>query len=183
VEPGLARAHALFDCDMTDEAGAEWALVVGTAKSATKIQAAHLASRWGWYAQTIATLAQAGEWDDVPLRYPRPYAAAVANATKETQVPDDWLFAIMRQESLFRKDAVSRADARGLMQMQPATAAAVAVDGTCRRRPRQPVRAFRGIEARRPLRTGTPGQIPGTARSEPGSVQCRADVGVALVAE
>jgi soluble lytic murein transglycosylase len=32
----------------------------------------------------------------------------------------------MRQESLFRKDAVSRADARGLMQMLPATAAAVA---------------------------------------------------------
>ena len=32
----------------------------------------------------------------------------------------------MRQESLFRKDAVSRADARGLMQMLPATASAVA---------------------------------------------------------
>jgi soluble lytic murein transglycosylase len=32
----------------------------------------------------------------------------------------------MRQESLFRADAVSRADARGLMQMLPATAAAVA---------------------------------------------------------
>jgi len=33
---------------------------------------------------------------------------------------------VMRQESLFRKDAVSRADARGLMQMLPSTAAAVA---------------------------------------------------------
>jgi soluble lytic murein transglycosylase len=32
----------------------------------------------------------------------------------------------MRQESLYRRDAVSRADARGLMQMLPATAAAVA---------------------------------------------------------
>jgi soluble lytic murein transglycosylase len=32
----------------------------------------------------------------------------------------------MRQESLFRADAVSRADARGLMQMQPATAVGVA---------------------------------------------------------
>jgi soluble lytic murein transglycosylase len=71
-------------------------------------------------------LAVAGEWDDVPLRYPRPYAASVLNAAKESQVSDDWLFAIMRQESLFRKDAVSRADARGLMQMQPATATAVA---------------------------------------------------------
>jgi soluble lytic murein transglycosylase len=126
LEPGMVRAHALFDCDMADEAAAEWSLVVGTAKRAVKIQAARLASHWGWYAQTITTLAQAGEWDDVPLRYPRPYAAVVANAAQETQVPEDWLFAIMRQESLFRKDAVSRAEARGLMQMQPATAAAVA---------------------------------------------------------
>jgi soluble lytic murein transglycosylase len=126
AEPGLIRAHALFDCDLADDANAEWAALLGTAKPAAKIQAAHLASRWGWYAQTIATLAQAGEWDDVPLRYPRPYAAIVADASKQTQVAGDWIFAIMRQESLFRKDAVSRADARGLMQMQPATALAVA---------------------------------------------------------
>jgi soluble lytic murein transglycosylase len=125
-EPGMERAHALFDCDMADEAAAEWAQVVGPAKPAAKIQAARLASRWGWYAQTIATLAVAGEWDDVPLRYPRPYAASVETAAKETLVSEDWLYAIMRQESLFRKDAVSRADARGLMQMQPATAVAVA---------------------------------------------------------
>jgi soluble lytic murein transglycosylase len=126
AEPGLVRAHALFDCDMADDAGAEWAAVLGSAKPAVKIQAAHLASRWGWYAQTIATLAQAGEWDDVPLRYPRPFASIVAQASKDTQLPSDWIFAVMRQESLFRKDAVSRADARGLMQMQPGTALAVA---------------------------------------------------------
>jgi soluble lytic murein transglycosylase len=126
AEPGLIRAHALFDCGQTDDAGAEWSAVFAGAKPALKVQAAHLASRWGWYAQTIATLAQAGEWDDVPLRYPRPYAQIVADASKETGVPGDWLYAIMRQESLFRRDAVSRADARGLMQMQPATATAVA---------------------------------------------------------
>jgi len=126
AEPGLLRAHALFDCGLTDDAGIEWSAVLSGATPAVKTQAAHLASRWGWYAQTIATLAQAGEWDDVPLRYPRPYAALVAAAGKETGVADDWLLAIMRQESLFRRDAVSRADARGLMQMLPATAVAVA---------------------------------------------------------
>jgi soluble lytic murein transglycosylase len=41
-------------------------------------------------------------------------------------MPADWIWAVMRQESLYRKDAVSRADARGLMQMLPSTAAAVA---------------------------------------------------------
>ena len=126
AEPALIRAHALFDCDLADDAGAEWSSVVASAPRPVKVQAAHLASRWGWYSQTIATLAQADEWDDVALRYPRPYESVIAQASKSTEVPPDWILAIIRQESLFRKDAVSRADARGLMQMQPATALAVA---------------------------------------------------------
>jgi len=93
---------------------------------AVKIQAAHLASRWGWYGEAITMLAQADSWDDVPLRYPRPFGTIIAQASSLTQVPPDWILAIIRQESLYRKDAVSRADARGLMQMQPATAGAVA---------------------------------------------------------
>jgi soluble lytic murein transglycosylase len=125
-EPGLIRAHALFDCDLTDDAIAEWNAVLATSPPALKVQAAHLAARWGWYAQAITALAQADNWDDVPLRYPRPYAAVIADASKLTQVPADWILAVIRQESLFRKDALSRADARGLMQMQPATANAVA---------------------------------------------------------
>jgi soluble lytic murein transglycosylase len=125
-EAGLIRARELFACDMTDDAVAEWAAVFGNASPATKVQAAHLAARWGWYSQAIAALAQAGEWDDVRLRYPRPYADVVAAASTLAGVPADWILSVMRQESLFRKDAVSRADALGLMQMLPVTAAAVA---------------------------------------------------------
>jgi soluble lytic murein transglycosylase len=126
AELGMIRAHELFDCDMADDAAAEWTAVLGGADPAVKIQAAHLASRWGWYAESITVLAQAGEWEDVRLRYPRPYPEAVADASKLAAIPADWILAVMRQESLFRKDAVSRADARGLMQILPATAAAVA---------------------------------------------------------
>jgi soluble lytic murein transglycosylase len=126
TEAGLIRAHELFACDMADDAAVEWAAVVGSTEPAAKVQAAHLASRWGWYAQAVATLAQAGEWDDVRLRYPRPYPDAVAQASALAAVPADWILGVMRQESLYRKDAVSRADARGLMQMLPVTAAAVA---------------------------------------------------------
>lgn len=126
ANPGLIRAHALFECELTDDAGAEWNAALAAAKPAVKVQAARLASGWGWYAQAIMTLAQANEWDDVMLRYPRPYAEIIAQASKFAQVPPDWILAIMRQESLFRRDAVSRADARGLMQMLPATAVTVA---------------------------------------------------------
>lgn len=123
---GMIRARELFACDMADDAAAEWTAVLGGAEPAVKVQAAHLAARWGWYAESITMLAQAGEWDDVRLRYPRPYPVAVAAASRVASVPADWILGVMRQESLYRKDAVSRADARGLMQMLPATATAVA---------------------------------------------------------
>jgi soluble lytic murein transglycosylase len=126
AQPALIRAHELFDCEMTDEAGAEWTSALEAADTAMKVQAALLASRWGWYSQSIATLAQTGEFDDVALRYPRPFVDAVVQAGKLAQLPQDWILAVMRQESLFRKDAVSRADARGVMQMVPSTASAVA---------------------------------------------------------
>ena len=126
AEAGMIRAHELFACDMADDAASEWNAALGTAEPAVKVQAAHLAARWGWYAESISMLAQAGEWDDVRLRYPRPYPDAVAAASTLANVPADWILGVMRQESLYRRDAVSRADARGLMQMLPATAAAVA---------------------------------------------------------
>jgi soluble lytic murein transglycosylase len=126
TEIGLNRAHELFACDMADDAGLEWSAVVGGAEPALKVQAAIVAARWGWYAESIATLAQAGAWDDVRLRYPRPYGEEVAEGSKLTGIPADWIWGVMRQESLYRKDAVSRADARGLMQMLPSTAVAVA---------------------------------------------------------
>ena len=122
----LIRAHELFDCDMVDEATAEWSAAMGAAATALKVQAAILAAHWGWFAQAIATLAQTGEFDDVKLRYPRPFLDIVNQASSLAQLPPDWILAVMRQESLFRKDAVSRADARGIMQMLPGTAAAVA---------------------------------------------------------
>jgi soluble lytic murein transglycosylase len=125
-DPGLARAHALFDCDLPDEAASEWTAVMSNVDAAVKIQGARLAASWGWYAQSIATLAQSGDFDDVTLRYPRPYLDSVNDAAKRGQLPADWILAVMRQESLFRKDAVSRADARGVMQMLPGTAVAVA---------------------------------------------------------
>ena len=123
---GMVRAHELFVCDMGDDAVAEWSAAMSGADAATKVQAAHLAAHWGWYAESIGALAQAGEWDDVRLRYPRPYPDEVADASMLSGVPPDWIWGVMRQESLFRKDSVSRADARGLMQMLPTTATAVA---------------------------------------------------------
>lgn len=124
--PGMVRAHELFECAMTAEASAEWAAVMGDAQNAARIQGAHLAAHWGWYTQAIMTLTQANVFDDLALRYPRPFPQEVAQAAQLTQLPVEWIWAVMRQESLFDPSATSRADARGLMQLLPSTARAVA---------------------------------------------------------
>ncbi|MFZ0549473.1 MAG: transglycosylase SLT domain-containing protein, partial [Steroidobacteraceae bacterium] len=124
--PGLIRAHELFECGLTDSADFEWAVALRGVTNAQRIQAAQVAEDWGWYAQAIAQLGQADDLDDVALRYPQAYPDLVKRASALTDVPADWLLAVMRQESLFRVDAVSRANAQGLMQLLPTTASAVA---------------------------------------------------------
>lgn len=126
ARPGLQRAQALFACGLVDEAGLEWTVATPDLDAAQQVQAARLASRWGWYAQAIATLAKAGEWDDVRLRYPRPYADAVTAGARASGLSPDWIWAVMRQESLFRADATSRANALGLLQLLLPTAREVA---------------------------------------------------------
>jgi soluble lytic murein transglycosylase len=62
----------------------------------------------------------------IRLLYPWPYRAAVEREAREHDLDPALLAALIRQESSFVADAVSRAGARGLMQVMPATAAGIA---------------------------------------------------------
>lgn len=55
--------------------------------------------------------------------YPRPYEREVSEASRVSGVPAAVLYAVMRQESAFDARVVSYADAIGLMQLLPDTAA------------------------------------------------------------
>src|SRR5262249_38396685 len=54
--------------------------------------------------------------------YPGPFDTQVEQAAHLTQLAPELIYAVLRQESLYRVDAVSSADARGLMQLQLETA-------------------------------------------------------------
>lgn len=60
------------------------------------------------------------------LMYPLPYPARVFDAAAQSEVPAHLIYAIMREESHFESDVVSRAGAIGLMQLMPETAQRVA---------------------------------------------------------
>jgi soluble lytic murein transglycosylase len=60
------------------------------------------------------------------LFYPRAWAPSVEPEATRTSVEPFLVWAIMRRESAFKPDAYSSADARGLMQLIPPTASAIA---------------------------------------------------------
>jgi soluble lytic murein transglycosylase len=59
------------------------------------------------------------------LLYPRAYPATVEREAKERNLDPFLIWAVMRRESAFRQEAVSTANARGLMQVFPPTASAI----------------------------------------------------------
>ncbi|MDE2148705.1 MAG: lytic transglycosylase domain-containing protein [Gammaproteobacteria bacterium] len=123
---GVIRARELFAVALEPQASVEWRRALAHAGADARLQAIRLARRWGWYQQAIATAAQQGVFDAYALLYPCPYADAVAAAARAAGLPRQWLYAVLRQESLYDVRAVSAAGAYGLLQLQLPTARAVA---------------------------------------------------------
>jgi len=122
ASPPLLRTRELILCDMASEANLEWRTALDALTPTQQTQAVRLASGWGWYLQAIAAAARLGLFNDYELLYPRPYDAEVRRAAEMTGLPQSLIYAIIRQESLYRADAASSANALGLMQLLPSTA-------------------------------------------------------------
>jgi soluble lytic murein transglycosylase len=120
--PALERARELFLCGMRPEALSEWRLGFETLPEGGRQQAIHLAAQWGWYDQAIAVASSQSVFYDYKLLYPRPFDTEVHDAAERAKLPDDIVYGIVRQESLYRSDALSSAGARGLMQLTLDTA-------------------------------------------------------------
>ena len=63
---------------------------------------------------------------DLELWYPRPFKELVEQYARETGIAPELLFGLIRTESAFQSDIVSRAGAVGLTQLMPATAGEMA---------------------------------------------------------
>jgi soluble lytic murein transglycosylase len=122
TQPAFVRARELRRCDMETPAIAEWRAAYTSLAQPQQVQAIGLAARWGWYLQAIAAAAKLKIFEDYDVLYPRPYDPEVRRGASLTGLPSDLIYAIIRQESLYRADARSSAGALGLMQLLPETA-------------------------------------------------------------
>lgn len=120
--PALTRARELFLCGMRPEAEVEWSMGIASLSGPERLQAIHLAAGWGWYEQAIQAATAQRVFNDYVLLYPRPFDDAVRAASRRAGLSPEIVYGVIRQESLYRSDAVSSAGARGLMQLQPQTA-------------------------------------------------------------
>jgi soluble lytic murein transglycosylase len=126
--PGILRARELFFVNRYWEARTEWQQATANLGQEQLRHAAKLAQAWGWHYQAIVTLARTDYWDDLELRFPLPYQSLVIAHAQRADIDPAWVYAVMRQESLFRADARSPAGALGLMQIMPATGRQIAAD-------------------------------------------------------
>lgn len=124
--PAIRRASELRLLDLPVAAVREWYFAAAGFTPAERDQSVHLASELGWFDLAIATATELRIFYDYELLYPRPHAEAVDAAAREFDLEPALLYAVMRQESLYRPDAESAAGARGLMQLRPGTAAGIA---------------------------------------------------------
>jgi soluble lytic murein transglycosylase len=126
--PAFLRSRELRATGLPDKARAEWRLGQETMPAAARVQAIHLAARWGWYEQAVTVATGERVFNDYMLLYPRPFDAEVTSAATMSGLSPSLLYGVIRQESLYESAAVSTANARGLMQLTPDTARRTARD-------------------------------------------------------
>jgi len=124
--PGIKRAREWLALDSYGKARREWSAALAGSSAKIWNAALMLASRWGWPRQAIYAASRAGKVNALEERFPLQYERNVMLAAKETGLSPSSIWSIIRQESAFNQQALSRAGAKGLMQLMPKTARMVA---------------------------------------------------------
>jgi soluble lytic murein transglycosylase len=124
--PDLARAFEFFALDRLHEARREWDFALPRLDAHQRRLAADLASRLGWYDRAVYTLNQGENLHLYELRFPLAQRDRIQRDARAAGIDPAWAYAIIRAESAWTTDARSGADAYGLMQLLPGTAAQLA---------------------------------------------------------
>ncbi|MEO8748626.1 MAG: transglycosylase SLT domain-containing protein [Rhodanobacter sp.] len=122
----LRRAFELYAVDLQAYARREWTRALQGADEATRRIAAKLANQRGWYDRAIFTFSSGDALQLYALRFPLASQDGLVVQSRLAGIYPPWAYGILRAESAWMTDARSGADARGLMQLLPSTAAQVA---------------------------------------------------------
>lgn len=122
----LARALELHALKRELPARREWNQALLSASDTERAQMAQLAIALGWYRQAVITLAREPDRRLYDLRFPLAWEQQVSARARAAGVNPALVYAVMRAESALDPNAVSGANAHGLMQLLPGTASVMA---------------------------------------------------------
>lgn len=126
ADPGLDRAFELYAVGLQKLGRREWTAALAGRDAETQRLAADLAFRKGWYDRAVFGLSSGDALRLYEQRFPLARQDGVVEQAGQAGIEAPWAYAIIRAESAWMTDARSGADARGLMQLLPGTAALVA---------------------------------------------------------
>ncbi len=133
ADPGLSRALALYRLDRPDWALREWSAALVKMDDTRRRLAVEAAQEAGWFDRAVFALGKTPDGQPRPdelrlytLRFPLHHADTIRREAARSGIDPTWVAAEIRAESVFDPNARSAADARGLMQVVPATGAAIA---------------------------------------------------------
>jgi len=123
----LMRALDLFAIKRADLAVREWAGAIKSMTDDERRVAVQLAISEGWFERAVSGMVQTPDDQHYySLRFPMHHEADIRAQSKLNGLDPAWVAGQTRAESSFMPNARSGADARGLMQLVPATGAATA---------------------------------------------------------
>jgi len=124
--PEIRRVQALQQAGLKNWSSSEWNLAIRRMDDAERPLAAAYATVEGWPNRAILALTGSENQRYYDWRFPVDYAPQVTKHAAAQNLDVAWVLGLMRSESAMAEDAVSSANARGLMQVLPGTAAALA---------------------------------------------------------
>ena len=125
--PGLARALELYSLDRVSAATREWSALLKSLDDAERYVALDYALQAGWHDRAVFTVGT--DPDDLRqyrLRFPLHHENVLRWEARKNAIDPAWVAALTRAESAFMPRARSPANALGLMQLLPSTAAMTA---------------------------------------------------------
>jgi len=123
--PAVQLAFYLRAAGLTDDARRAFSAALNDVPSDQLPALTVLAEQAQWYDRVSITIAKMHKQNDpawFAARFPSPWPSVVAQQAKAQGVDANWLYAMIRRESLFMSDVGSGVGAQGLMQLMPRTA-------------------------------------------------------------